>query len=190
MHAVTAALEMQSVADRLSLEFVAKGWPGLSIGIGVNSGLMRVGDMGSNVRRAYTVMGDAVNLGSRLEGLTKVYGVRILIGEQTRRDLREWTCREVDRVKVKGKDHSVSIYEPLGPTAEMDPSALEELLRWNEALKAYRAQDWMQANQLLGDLKRQHPDRKLYDLYLSRIETYSAQTLDPDWDGSTRFDTK
>ena len=83
-----AALEMQVELRRLDAPFAARGWPALQIGIGINTGLMTVGDMGSPLRQAYTVMGDAVNLGSRLEGLTKQYGVGIIVGEATRAAVR------------------------------------------------------------------------------------------------------
>ena len=107
-HAVRAALAMQEAAHRLSQDFLARGWPPLAIGVGVNTGSMVVGDMGSNVRKAYTVMGDSVNLASRLEGLTKVYGVGVLVGEATFNALSGWVCREIDRVKVKGKDQAIA----------------------------------------------------------------------------------
>jgi adenylate cyclase len=140
---------MQQVTDRLSQEFLSKGWPELRIGIGLNSGQMRVGDMGSNIRRAYTVMGDEVNLGSRLEGLTKIYGVGILIGENTRNLLPGWLCREVDSVRVKGKNTPIAIFEPLSPEGDASDELVQELLDWQQALTAYRAQQWSLAQTLL-----------------------------------------
>jgi adenylate cyclase len=99
----------------LNTDLVAKGWPELKIGVGVNTGPMTVGDMGSPVTQSYTVMGDAVNLGSRLEGITKQYGVGFIVGESTRELVKkEFVFRELDLVKVKGKDRPVGIYEPLG----------------------------------------------------------------------------
>ena len=113
-NAVLAALDMQKEAVDLNEKFKAKGWPTFAIGIGVNSGVVRVGDMGSKIRKAYTVMGDAVNTASRLEGITKQYGADIIIGEGTKRLLAGLSAREVDRVRVKGKDEPVAIYEPFG----------------------------------------------------------------------------
>lgn len=83
-HAVTTALEMQAELRTLDEPFKQRGWPALHIGIGINSGTMTVGDMGSKVRKSYTVMGDAVNLGSRLEGITKQYGVGIIVSDSTK----------------------------------------------------------------------------------------------------------
>ena len=97
-HGVLAGLEMQRECKLLNEKFTARGWPALRIGVGLNSGNVRVGDMGSQVRRAYTVMGDAVNVASRLEGRTKHYGVGILVGEATMRAVMEVTFREVDRI--------------------------------------------------------------------------------------------
>ena len=101
-HAVLTALAMQKELKKLAEPFRKKGWPELHIGVGVNTGMMTVGDMGSPVRKAYTVMGDAVNLGSRLESITKQYGVGIIVGPQTRERLSGFVFREIDRVRVKG----------------------------------------------------------------------------------------
>src|SRR6185436_14566734 len=117
-NAVLAAMAMHRQCAPLNARFAQRGWPALKIGIGVNSGTVRVGDMGSRLRRAYTAMGDAVNVASRLEGRTKAYGVGILVGEATRNRVQDVVFREIDRVKVKGKDEAITIYEPLGLQSE------------------------------------------------------------------------
>ncbi|SFM04301.1 CHASE2 domain-containing protein [Rugamonas rubra] len=188
--AVATALLMQASAARLNLDFIARGWPPLRIGIGVNSGLMHVGDMGSKIRRAYTVMGDAVNLGSRLEGITKVYGVGIAVGESTRAAAPEFAYRELDLVRVKGKHEPVAIYEPLAPADQLDAATLAELARWDAALAAVRAQDWDQAERLLAELGAAAPERGLYALYAGRVAWLRAHPPGPGWDGVTTFDTK
>src|SRR5438876_6992099 len=132
---VLAAIEMQRERERLNAKFAARGWPTLKIGVGVNSGTVRVGDMGSQVRRAYTAMGDAVNVASRLEGRTKGYGVGILVGEATRNAVADVVFREVDRIKVTGKHEAVTIYEPIGLESEVDKDAHDELKLWNQALR-------------------------------------------------------
>ena len=188
--AVRAALAMQRAAHCLNQDFLRKGWPQLSIGVGLNTGPMRVGDMGSKIRRAYTVMGDSVNLGARLEGLTKVYGVDVLIGENTRALLPGWTCREVDRVRVKGKDRSVAIFEPLGLPADLPPNLLAEIAQWDLALAAYRACDWTQAANRLESLRVAHPTYGLYTLFAQRVAQFQQTPPADGWEGSTKFDVK
>ncbi len=187
---VLTALQMQQRALTLNQEFRAKGWPEFHIGIGVNSGRMRVGDMGSKLRKAYTVMGDPVNLGSRLEGITKQYGVGILVGEDTRKAVKDIFFREVDRVRVKGKDAAVAIYEPLGPESEIDKTVHDEIRLWNQCLRHYRARDWDQAEVALLNLQRMRPDCQLYRVYVERIGQYRREPPEPGWDGVMKFATK
>jgi adenylate cyclase len=188
--AVATSLLMQQSAARLNEDFIKRGWPELKIGIGLNSGLMHVGDMGSAIRRAYTVMGDAVNLGSRLEGITKVYGVGICVGEATRAAAPEYVYRELDLVRVKGKNEPVAIFEPVGRAEEVGQASLDEIGQWDEALALVRAQRWDEAEQRIGALRKAHPERGLYELYLERISHYRQHRPGPGWDGVTTFETK
>ena len=190
-HAVLAALEMQATLRTLDGPFKARGWPPLAIGVGINTGLMTVGDMGSPVRKAYTVMGDAVNLASRLEGLTKTYGAGIIVGEATREQLPELVFRELDRVRVKGKDKGVGIYEPLGSRESLDAEALGHLQLWQQALRYYREQAWDQAELQLLQLEARAPDYAgLGRLYRERIARLRQQPPGPGWDGVTTFESK
>ena len=107
---VKAGINMIRYLDKLNESNRAKGWPEINIGVGLNTGFMSVGNMGSEFRMAYTVLGDAVNLGSRLEGLTKEYGVSVIVSEFTREAASEFQFEELDRVKVKGKNDAVTIY--------------------------------------------------------------------------------
>jgi adenylate cyclase len=187
---VLAGLEMQKECEVLNAKFASRGWPTLKIGVGINSGTVRVGDMGSQVRRAYTAMGDAVNVASRLEGRTKGYGVGVLVGEGTRSRVSDVVFREVDKIKVKGKDEAVTIYEPLGLESEIGKNALDELKLWNQTLRAYRSQQWDQADIHLLDLQRMNPSCGLYPVYAERIAEKRRDPPPPDWDGVTAFDEK
>jgi adenylate cyclase len=189
-HAVMTALEMQSELRKLDEPFKARGWPTLHIGVGINSGTMTVGDMGSKVRKSYTVMGDAVNLGSRLEGITKQYGVGIIVSDSTRSLVKDLVYRELDRVRVKGKDAPVGIYEPLGAATAIEKALQDELKLWQQALRLYRQQDWDQAELQLYNLSRMSPDRVLYQVYTKRIAHYRANPPGESWDGVTTFETK
>ena len=187
---VLAALDMQKERELLNQRFAARGWPTLNIGIGLNTGSVRVGDMGSQVRRAYTVMGDAVNVAARLEGRTKGYDLGILVGEATRQQVKGVVFREVDRVKVKGKDEAVTVYEPLGVEGEVARATLDELKVWNQALRAYRAQQWDQVEVHLLNLQRMSPGCRLYPVYASKVAELRRHPPPANWDGVTVFDEK
>ncbi len=167
--ALLAALDMQKECIALNARFAARGWPALKIGIGLNSGRVRVGDMGSQVRRAYTAMGDAVNVASRLEGRTKYYGVGVLAGEATRALAPDVLFREVDRIKVKGREGAITVYEPLGLASEAAPQVREELELWDAMLAALRAGRWSDAGQRLEELEQRCPGRPLQRLYAERL---------------------
>lgn len=188
--AVQTAIKMQVTAARLNEEFIARGWKPLKIGIGLNTGVMRVGDMGSQIRRAYTVMGDAVNLASRLEGITKVYHVGVAVGEGTKLAAPSYAYRELDSVRVKGKYEPVPIFEPIALDSELSDAGRTELEKWHTALGLVRSQQWDQAEQLLRELSSEHPDDGLYTLYLDRIAHYREHPPGPEWDGVTTFETK
>ena len=189
-HAVAAAMGMQRAMKKLSAEMEEKGYPELKMGVGINSGPTSVGNMGSKIRLAYTVMGDTVNLASRLEGLTKYYGVPILVGEQTRHKARGFIFREVDCVRVKGRREAVVMFEPLAAAEDAPAKAKNDASLFSEMLLNYRAQNWSEAMQILRGLRLRNPDDGLVTLYIRRIENFIANPPGEDWDGITEFDIK
>jgi len=189
-NAVLAALEMLRECDMLNKKFTARGWPTLKIGIGVNSGSVRVGDMGSKERRAYTAMGDAVNVASRLEGRTKYYGVGILVGEATRTLVKDVVFKEIDKIKVKGKDEAITIYEPVGLEVEVEKRVLDELKLWHQTIRLYRSRQWDQVEVNLLNLHRMNPGCALYELYAKEAAGKRRTPPPAEWDGVTVFDEK
>ncbi len=189
-HALTAAMEMIEELSRLRPQYIANGWPEIKIGVGLNTGEMNVGNMGSEFRMAYTVMGDEVNLGSRLEGLTKQYGVDVIIGEATVAATHGWVVRELDIVRVKGKKKPVRIYEPVCHEQDLKDSQKQELGLYGEALKRYRHRDWDGAEMQFVSLSNQNPARKLYRLYINRITSYRIKPPASSWDGVFTHESK
>lgn len=185
--AVLAALKMSEAVDRLAQSFEQRGLPPFNVGIGLNTGLVTVGDMGSSYRRSYTVMGDPVNLASRLEGLTKHYGLRILVGEALKNQTPEFAYREIDRVKVKGKELGVTIYNPIGLLADLDSTKIEELARWSEILTLYYEANWDEFILALKSLIKTFGDSKIYTFYLDRAETFKKSPPPNDWRGVCVF---
>jgi adenylate cyclase len=189
-HALEAALAMNQAVRELDDELRSRGWPPLRIGVGLNTGKMNVGNMGSEFRRAYTVMGDAVNLGSRLEALTREYGVDVICSEHVRKAAPDWAFRELDFVRVKGKLEPVAIYEPLGPKSGIDARMKEDVARMQAALRAYRAQDWDRAESEFFGLSQSGNPVKAYELFLERIAFLRKNPPGSDWDGAFTFTHK
>ncbi len=188
-HALEAALAMIEVLRDLQPKFLERGWPAIEIGIGLNTGVMHVGNMGSEFRMAYTVLGDAVNLGSRLEALTRQYEVNIIVNESTVAQVQGFVFRELDRVRVKGKDKPVTIYEPVCPAAQLRSDQREELGRYETALGFYRVQNWAQSEQAFRYLAETFP-RPLYAMYLERIASFQHSPPPAGWDGVVTHTTK
>ena len=181
-HAVLAALEMIACTGRIRDEFAARGWPPVHIGVGVSTGSMNVGNMGSQFRVAYTVLGDTVNLGSRLEGLTKQYGVDIIVSRATVQAIPDMAFRELDTVRVKGKNEPVAIYEPLGLRSALDGVRVARMEQFHEALQRYRTRQFGTALRLL-DALAQEQDESLIALYRDRVTHFLDQPPPPEWDG-------
>ena len=188
-HALNAAIKMVEALKPLNVAFAEKGWPPIKIGVGLNTGNMTVGNMGSSFRMAYTVMGDSVNLGSRLESLTKNYGVDIMVSEFTKAQTQDMIYRELDTVRVKGKDKPVTVFEPLGMAEQLTQQTLDALDLYGQALKHYANQEWDIAMTQFKSLQKTaaHP---LYQLYIARIEQFKLAPPDKYWDGVYTYETK
>lgn len=181
--AVMAGLEMLKTLQPLQEEFKARNWPKIRVGIGINTGRASIGNMGSEVRLAYTAMGDSVNLASRIENTTKLYRVDFLVSESTKLAVPELVYREIDRVQVKGKDESVTLYEPIGEPDEVTDDIRERIELFHQALHSYRAQDWDLAESLLHGLQRMNPKDRLYQIYLDRVAYYRSNPPPAGWNG-------
>lgn len=187
--AVDAALAMMAKLPEMVKEWEARGLPPIDIGIGINTGEMSVGNMGSSRIFSYTVMGDSVNLGSRLEGINKEYGTNIIVSEFTRKHLpAEYLCRELDRVKVKGKKLPVTIFEVMGKAGfagEAQKKAVRD--RFEEALKLYYARKFNDAKIIF---EAQAKEDKTSEIYIERCDYWTEHAPEADWDGSWTMKTK
>jgi adenylate cyclase len=178
------ALEMGAALDRLRGEWQARGVPALDIGIGLNTGPMIFGNMGSVLRTDFTVIGDSVNLGSRLEGLNKEYGTRIIVGASTRDAAGDaFAYRFLDHVAVKGKSEPVAIYELLGVAGTLTPERERVLAAYVRATAAYQARDWLAASEAFGETLALDPTDGPSLLYRTRADEYLAAPPPAAWDG-------
>lgn len=188
--ACRAALGMVPRLRELNEEWRQRGWPPLSIGIGLNTGAMVVGNMGSARRLSYTVIGDNVNLGARLEGLNKLYGSGIIASEITvQAAAGTAVARELDMVRVKGKRLPVRIYELLGPVSEQERwrSLIEQ---FDAGIRAYRHRRWSEAIETFASILDAHPADGPAQLYLRRCRDMQQSPPEPDWDGVTTMEVK
>jgi adenylate cyclase len=188
--ACVCALEMVRTLEKLNARWQAEGRKQISIGVGLNTGPVNVGNMGSAKRLAWTVMGDNVNLASRLEGMTKEYRSKIVISEGTYREIADqFVCRDLDKIRVKGKHQPVTIYELLDYAAEKEK--YEPLLsRFNHAMEAYREQNWQEAAGRLGEMLTRFPDDGPTQIFLDRVLEFMQNAPEPDWDGVYVMKTK
>ena len=186
-HAIDAAFAMLQETENIKPEFEAEGLPEFNIGIGLNTGPMNVGDMGSEFRRAYTVLGDSVNLGSRIESLTKFYGAKLMVSESVIEGVDEYLFLLTDNITVKGKTEAIKVYQPIGIKGEIEPTLVQQVDSFHQALDAYALQQWDKAIDLLKTIDQ---FGHLRDLYIDRVGTLREQDLGADWDGVYRHTSK
>ncbi len=168
--AVMAAFEMQKTIARLREGYLRRGWPAPNMGIGINTGVMSVGNMGSRYRVAYTVVGDAVNLAARLEALTRTYHVPTLVSDSTRSDCRDIVFRTLDIVQVRGKHNRTLIFEPICREEELTDNRRKSLREHEAAVELYLSRDWQGARVRMQRLKEWFPEDPVYPVLLRKID--------------------
>lgn len=171
--AILASFEMHRTIGKLQQNFIRRGWPAPDMGIGINTGLMNVGNMGSRYRIAYTVVGDAVNLASRLETLTRSYLVPTIVSESTRDECSGILFRSLDIVQVRGKHNRTRIYQPLCPEQEADDTIRNALALHEQAMELYFAERWDTARAALERLREANPEDRFYPAILNKVNEHA-----------------
>ncbi len=180
---ITTALDMLESLKTINTSFLEKGWPEVKLGIGLSTGEMNVGDMGSSYRKAYTVLGDIVNLGSRIESLTKFYGVELLVSEETKEQANDYVYRIIDKVTVVGKTEPVTIYEPISKRA-LDEASMEIIQQHNDAFTDFYHKDWHKAEAKFAILSKNTIfTTKVYEVMLERLQQMDINSLPDNWSG-------
>ncbi len=182
-NSVLAALAMQQKLVTINQELTANNLVEIGLGIGINTAQVIAGNMGSATRLNYTVIGDGVNVSSRLEGLTKYYGVSILVTQATKEQCKDILFQEIDTVRVKGKKEGLTIYKPLGAIDDCSVQELEQVAVFDKVLLFYKEQNWQSALALLSPLKEQYVSTRYYQIYLDRLQAKQGEEFDKHWDG-------
>ncbi len=187
-YAIKAALEMIGTLEVLNIEFKEKFGIEIAVGIGLHSGFCRVGNMGSDDIFDYTIIGDNVNLASRLESLTKFYGVQVIISDSMLKGLTpELVAQELDLVRVKGKQEPVQIYTVYSnrDSSEEDSSSMrqKEIEQYQNALVLYKNQEFEQAMEQFNSLIKKYPDQRIYSIYQERCAVFLKTPPEENWDG-------
>ncbi len=179
-----ASLEMKEKLTELQKKWTKEGKPPLNMGIGINTGDVVVGNMGSEQRFDYTVMGDNVNLGSRLEGVNKEYGTTIIISQFTYEKIKDhdFVIRELDMIKVKGKNEPIKIYGMAGKKGAVDKEMLKSIEHFNKGLQLYRQRKFKEAVKEFNSAVKINDD-PASKMYVERCEAFRKSPPPKDWDG-------
>ncbi len=191
VQAAETALNMIQAIEQLKQTSELPGIQGLEVGIGLNTGSVIIGNLGSPAFMDYTVIGDTVNLASRLEGLNKVYGTRIIIGPDTANALDDrFLARELDYVRVKGQKHTVTIYELVGCRADASDECLARVRQFKTGLEAYRNYRWQAARRCFEKILEQTPSDGPSRFFVDKIDHFGQTPPPKEWRGVTVFDQK
>ncbi len=191
-NAIRTTLAVQKAMASLNKINHDLGLTGIDAGIGVHTGLVVAGNLGSSNRMNYTVIGDAVNLAARLEGLTRMYHVANVVSESTRSAAPSFVYRELDKVRVKGKNEPVRIFELMGTAEELSMQEQSDIKAFENAVKLYRQQQWQDALTAFSALNLRlcgsetYAD-SIYGVYINRIEQYLKSPPPTDWDAVFTF---
>lgn len=189
LRACRAALRCRQRLAVLRTEWIERGLPQISARIGLNSGVAVVGNMGSAKRFDYTMLGDVVNLAARLEGANKAYGTDIMVGEETARMVGDSIfMRELDLLRVKGKQHGAAVYEAMGFPDGVDDAMRARMTIYTDALKLWRAQRFVEAAEKLEIIAKQGDAPA--QVFLDRLPLVLAEPPPADWDGVFELKTK
>ncbi|MFQ5621130.1 MAG: CHASE2 domain-containing protein [Candidatus Nanoarchaeia archaeon] len=187
--AASTTLDMLKKLNILQKQWEREGFPVLNIGCGLNTGPAVIGNMGSYKRFDYTAMGDSINLGARLEGITKQYGVECIISKSTKKQLKNFVVRELDCIIVKGKKEPIKIFELVCRKTELTDDLYEFIAHYETGLNYYITQKWDQA---IDEFKKANKLKKDYasEVFIERCKTFKKSPPPKDWNGVWEFKTK
>ncbi len=188
--AVHAALAIDKRMRQLARELATEKLPNPDVGIGINTSRVVAGNIGSPSRLNYTVLGDGVNLASRLESLTKRYQVPIIVGEQTAAAARNFAYLELDKVRVLGKTTAARLFQPVGLAGQLDPALRDLVERHHHALALFRARNWMAAEAIFRTLAQRPGYACIAEIYLGYVSEFTEREPDADWDWAFTLSNK
>ncbi|MCD6110007.1 adenylate/guanylate cyclase domain-containing protein, partial [bacterium] len=185
------ALEMRAILPQLHKKWKKEGKPLLDFRIGINTGIAIVGNVGSEKRFEYTIMGDEVNLGSRLEGANKEYNTKIMVSEDTYLLVKNYfEFRHLDYLRVKGKREAVRVYELLAHKGQVSETGIKLLKTYNDGINLYLDRNFKEAQEMFKQALQIYPDDGPSKLYLERSDILTNYPPPADWDGIFNMKTK